>query len=134
MKLSRWIPWKFIIQRAARAYGVVDPITLLARLRRFAQPSEIQTPIELLRAGMVFHARGLINTRAIQNNLDWVWPFWVERQFNPNDAAFIPRAFSISHVNSNKKMRLRRCLVGVLKKGGTDVSAHSQNYVHDRFQ
>ncbi len=71
----------------------------MARLRRFAQPSEVNEPIELLRAGIVFHARGLINTRAIQHNLDWVWPFWVQKQFNPADSSFIPRAFSFTHVN-----------------------------------
>lgn len=71
----------------------------MARLRRFAQPSEVQEPIELLRAGILFHARGLINTKAIQHNLDWVWPFWVEKQFNPKDFSFIPRAFSFTHVN-----------------------------------
>ena len=97
--ITRWIPWKFLLKRAARSYGVIDPVSLLARLRRFAQPSEVQEPIELLRAGIIFHARGLINTRAIQHNLDWVWPYWVERQFNPNDPSFIPRAFSFSHVN-----------------------------------
>lgn len=48
---------------------------------------------------MLFHARGLLNTKAIQNNLDWVWPYWVERQFNPSDPSFIPRAFSFSHIN-----------------------------------
>ncbi|HSO67908.1 MAG TPA: hypothetical protein VLP30_08625, partial [Desulfatirhabdiaceae bacterium] len=51
------------------------------------------------RAGIIFHARGLINAKAIQHNLDWVWPYWVERQFNPDDASFIPRAFSFSHIN-----------------------------------
>jgi len=71
----------------------------MSRLRRFAQPSEVHEPIELLRAGILFHARGVINARAIQHNLDWVWPFWVEKQFNPEDNSFIPRAFSISHVN-----------------------------------
>ena len=88
-----------MIRRAARAYGVIDPLTLLARLRRFSEPSEVGEPLELIRAGIAFHARGLINTRAIQNNLDWVWPYWVERQFNPSDPSFIPRAFSITHVN-----------------------------------
>lgn len=98
MKLH-WLPWKFLVKRAARAYGILDPVTLLARLRQFSQPSEIQEPVELLRAGIVFHARGLINTRAIQNNLDWVWPYWVERQFNPEDVSFLPRGFAFSHVN-----------------------------------
>lgn len=97
--LRRWLPWRFLLKRTARAHGIIDPLALLARLRRFTQPSEVQEPIELLRAGIIFHARGLVNTRAIQHNLDWVWPYWVERQFNPEDPSFIPRAFSFSHVN-----------------------------------
>jgi hypothetical protein len=97
--LRRWIPWKFLVRRTARAYGFVDPLNLVARIRRFSQPSEVAEPLELIRAGIVFHARGLVNTKAIQHNLDWVWPYWVERQFNPRDPSFIPRAFSITHVN-----------------------------------
>jgi len=97
--LTRWLPWRYIVKYAARKMGFIDPVGLLARLRRFAQPSEVQEPIELLRAGIVFHARGLVNTRAIQHNLDWIWPYWVERQFNPGDPSFIPRGFSFSHVN-----------------------------------
>jgi hypothetical protein len=95
----KWLPWKFVTRRLAHSHGFLDPIGILAYLRRFAEPSEVTEPIELLRAGMVFHARGLINSRAIQHNLDWVWPYWVERQFDPKDPAFIPRAFSITHIN-----------------------------------
>jgi len=95
----KWVPWKLIIRRAARAHGFLDPIALLNRLQSFAQPSEVAAPIELLRAGVILHARGLINSRTIQYNLDWVWPYWVECQFNPKDDAFIPRAFSITHIN-----------------------------------
>jgi hypothetical protein len=88
-----------MVRRVARRHGFLDPILLLSRLGNFAQPSEVGEPIELLRAGVVFHARGLMNTRAIQNNLDWIWPYWVERQFNPRDSSFIPRGFSFSHIN-----------------------------------
>jgi len=95
----KWLPWRFIIRRVARSKGFLDPVALLARLHSFAQPSEVGEPIELLRAGVVFHARGLINSRVIQHNLDWVWPYWIERQFDPRDASFIPRAFSITHIN-----------------------------------
>lgn len=94
-----WLPWKFLLRRAARAHGFLDPVALLARLQRFAQPSEVHEPVELLRAGVVFHARGLINARVIQHNLDWIWPLWIERQFDPYDESFLPRAFSITHVN-----------------------------------
>ncbi|MEW6354532.1 MAG: hypothetical protein AB1469_09655 [Pseudomonadota bacterium] len=95
----KWLPWRYLIRRVARAQGFLDPILVLSHLRRFAQPSEVSVPLELLRAGVVFHARGLLNTGAIQHNLDWVWPYWIERQFDPHDDAFIPRAFSITHVN-----------------------------------
>ena len=99
MSWMKWLPWRFVIRRAARKQGFLDPIALLARLRSFAQPSEVGEPLELLRAGAVFHARGLINSRVIQHNLDWVWPYWIERQFDPYDESFIPRAFSITHIN-----------------------------------
>ena len=102
MRLPSWLT-RFLVTRAARAYGFLDPINLLTKMRGFAQPSEVGEPIELLRAGMVFHARGLVNTKAIQNNLDWVWPYWVERQFNPADESFIPRAFSFSHINLTQR-------------------------------
>jgi hypothetical protein len=97
--MLRFLPWKFIVQRAARAYGFADPALWLARIRNFAQPSEVAEPIELVRAGFLFHARGIVNAKAIQHNLDWVWPYWVERQFDPEDISFVPRAFSLSHIN-----------------------------------
>ena len=71
----KWFPWRFIVRRIARAHGFLDPIALLARLRRFAQPSEVHEPIELLRAGVVLHARGLLNNRILQHNLDWLFSF-----------------------------------------------------------
>ncbi|MBI1389310.1 MAG: hypothetical protein GC154_12775 [bacterium] len=94
-----WLPWRWLVSRIARANGFIDPIALMSFLEKFSQPSEVQHPKELLRAGALFHARGLMNTRVIQQNLDWVWPYWVSRQFDPGDVSFIPRAFSITHVN-----------------------------------
>ncbi|MEJ2031675.1 MAG: hypothetical protein P8Y63_01235 [Deltaproteobacteria bacterium] len=95
----KWLPWRFLISRMARSRGFIDPVGVLARMHRFAQPSEVSEPIELLRAGLMFHARGLINTRAIQHNLDWLWPWWVEKQFNPFDPSYIPRPFTATHIN-----------------------------------
>jgi len=92
-------PWKYLVRRLAKRGGFIDPFSLLERLERFAQRSEVSVPAELLRAGVAFHARGLLNTKAIQTNRDWVWPYWVEEQFDPASDAFLPRAFSITHVN-----------------------------------
>lgn len=96
---SKWFPLRYIISKAAQSKGFIDPIEFLARLRSFTQPSEVGEPIELLRAGVVFHARGLINSKVIQHNLDWIWPYWIERQYDPKSTSFIPRAFSASHIN-----------------------------------
>ncbi|MDD5577898.1 MAG: hypothetical protein PHY16_01295 [Methylobacter sp.] len=99
MPWLKWLPWRYLLRGLARSHGFLDPMAVLAGLQRFAQPSEVNQPVELLRAGALFHARGLINSRVIQHNLDWVWPYWIERQFNPADDAFVPRAFSLTHVN-----------------------------------
>lgn len=99
MKWLAWFPWRFVVSRMARSHGFIDPVAIYSKLRQFAQPSEIAEPIELMRAGLIMQARGLINTHAIQHNLDWVWPYWISRQFNPRDDSFVPRAFSPTHVN-----------------------------------
>ncbi|MCX5681395.1 MAG: hypothetical protein NT079_03840, partial [Candidatus Omnitrophica bacterium] len=95
----RWVPWRFLVRDVARKQGFLDPIKLFSQLQNFAQPSEVAAPTELLRSGAILHARGLINSLAIQNNLDWIWPYWVECQYNPRNAAFIPRSFSLTQIN-----------------------------------
>jgi hypothetical protein len=93
MLFQRLVSW------VARSQGFLDPVEVWAQLRRFGRPSEVIAPTELLRSGAVLHARGLVNSQAIQHNLDWIWPHWVVRQFDPSDPAFIPRAFSLTHIN-----------------------------------
>jgi hypothetical protein len=99
----KWLPWKFLISKAAHWHGFLDPMMLLSYLERFSQPSEVAGPIELIRDSAIFHARGLINSRAIPQNSDWIWPYWVHRQFNPYDNAFIPRAFSLTYINLTER-------------------------------
>ncbi|MBN1761068.1 MAG: hypothetical protein JW863_22255, partial [Chitinispirillaceae bacterium] len=95
----RWLPWRLVLRHAARAHGFVDPVGLLTQFARFSVPAQVLAPTELLRAAILLLARGLINSQAIQHNLDWIWPYWVQQQFDPRNPAFIPRAFSMSHIN-----------------------------------
>jgi len=95
----RWFPLRFIVRAVARQQGFLDPIKIISQLQNFAQPSEVIAPTELLRSGVVLHARGLMNSLAIQHNLDWIWPYWVECQYNPRNEAFIPRSFSLTQIN-----------------------------------
>jgi len=91
--------WNFILKHLALAQGFLDPTVVLFRLQKFSRPSEVWVPTELLRLGAVLQARGLINSQAIQHNMDWIWPYWVEQQFNPRSIAFIPRAFNMTNIN-----------------------------------
>jgi hypothetical protein len=95
----RWVPWRYLLSSLARAGGFIDPVKILYRFEAFSQPADIRVPLEMLRSGMVFHARGFLNTSAIQHNLDWVWPYWVERQYDPTDISFTPRSFLLTHIN-----------------------------------
>jgi len=95
----KWIPWRFLVRDVATKQGFLDPIKVLSQLQNFVQPSEVLAPMELVRSGVVLHARGLINSLAIQHNLDWIWPYWVECQYDPLNEAFIPRSFSLTQIN-----------------------------------
>ncbi|HXV18817.1 MAG TPA: hypothetical protein VD883_01935 [Candidatus Omnitrophota bacterium] len=99
MGWSDWIPWRYFLRRLAKSKGFVDPTKIAAQLKLFAQPSEVAVPLEIMRLTAALHTRGLMNAQAIQHNLDWVWPYWVERQFDPQDRSFVPRAFSLTHIN-----------------------------------
>ena len=48
---KKWLPWRFLIRQITGFYGFLDPVTLMARLRQFSKPSEVQEPIELDRSG-----------------------------------------------------------------------------------
>lgn len=99
----KWFPWKWMIRQTARRHGFMDPIWFWSVFQRFSQPSQVAGPIELIREGAIFHARGLINSRAIPQNQDWIWPYWVQRQFNPDEPSFIPRAFSLTYINLTER-------------------------------
>ena len=95
----KWLPWGFLVRAVARKKGFLGPVNIVSQLKNFAQPSEVAFPMELLRLGANLHARGLINSLAIQHNLDWIWPYWVECQYNPHSESFIPRSFSLTQIN-----------------------------------
>jgi hypothetical protein len=63
--------------KAANAFGGLNRKTL---------------PTELIPLNSIQLARGLLNFAVIQGSLDWVLPFWAERQYDPDDRAFVPRS------------------------------------------
>ncbi|MBN2054404.1 hypothetical protein JW905_05755 [bacterium] len=58
------------------------------------EPGPVAFPRELLQQGAVILARGLLTTLVIQRNKHWLLPFWLQRQLDPGDPAYLPRAMN----------------------------------------
>ncbi|MEJ2617751.1 MAG: hypothetical protein P8Z35_22540, partial [Ignavibacteriaceae bacterium] len=61
-------------------------------------------PVELIPLNSIQLSRGLLNFTVLQSKLDWIFPFWVNRQYNPNCKSFVPRShlglsMNITHRN-----------------------------------
>ncbi len=78
-------------------------IPFIDGLINLGRPSPNLFPKELLEQGIGLLLSGLNNTMAIQSNLDWVWPHWVERQMNPEAGDFIPTGVNLITVNLTQR-------------------------------
>jgi len=74
-------------------------IPFLEGMTHLGRPSSVLFPLELMEQGAAILLSGLNNTMAIQSNLDWVWPLWVERQADPEGEEFIPTAINLIMTN-----------------------------------
>ncbi|MDQ3003657.1 MAG: hypothetical protein M3Y08_20665 [Fibrobacterota bacterium] len=74
-------------------------VPFLDGLSHLGRPSTVAFPMELMEQGLAIVLSGLNNTMAIQSNLDWIWPLWVERQVDPDGEEFIPTAINLIKTN-----------------------------------
>ena len=65
--------------------------------RSFAIPSVI------FKIGANLFLRGVLNNSIISRHLDWIWPYWVNRQFFPDSKDFTARGFSWMAINSTHR-------------------------------
>ena len=83
--LLRWLAQRWGLGRA-------DPyITALTGL---AKDPSVPFPRELIPMLATQSARALWASQVFQVGPDWVWPYWVHRQLDPRDEAYMPRAMS----------------------------------------
>src|SRR5687767_7464417 len=78
-------------------------IPFLDGLVNLGRPSAVFFPYELLGQGLAIVLSGLNNTMAIQSNLGWVWPYWVERQIDPDAPEFVPTAINLIKTNLTRR-------------------------------
>ncbi len=88
-----------LIQTYLKWTGKGYLVPFINGLANLGRPSTVFFPMELMEQGMAIILSGLNNTMAIQSNLDWIWPLWVERQMDPAGEEFIPTAINLIKTN-----------------------------------
>jgi hypothetical protein len=68
-----------------------DIVRYLSTFQRLGENVEVQLPGELLPIGARTVFRAVRTRAAAQLGVDWVWPYWLERQLDPHARAFVPR-------------------------------------------
>lgn len=86
---------------AARIHIPGDALDYFFASRHIGRGAETTLPFtaELIPIGARLVMRGWMNNQFFPTNRDWILPYWAERQFDPRDAAFIPRGFNLYTIN-----------------------------------
>lgn len=92
-----------MFERIARTYlkwtGKKHLVPFLDGLFNIGRPSTVFFPLELMEQGVGLLLSGLNNTLATQSHPDWIWPWWLERQQDPNTREFIPVGVNVLTIN-----------------------------------
>lgn len=94
---------RFLLNRIFSRLRIKGALRFLYALEKLGHPSEVAFPMELFPSGVKMHLRGFMTFHSVQINLDWVWPYWIEQQFDPRSRSFIPRAMNLTHVNQTHR-------------------------------
>jgi hypothetical protein len=93
----------FFAKVLAKRFKMLDAHRFGEMITKVGQPSSVAVPPDLLPMVGKMLTRAAANQLAFSISRDWVLPFWAERQFTPDDPAFIPRmgwtSFNMSHRN-----------------------------------
>jgi hypothetical protein len=80
------------LRRALGRFRITDDIVRhLSTFQRLGETVEVELPGELLPVGARTVFRAVRTRAAAQLGVDWIWPYWLERQLDPSSPAFTPR-------------------------------------------
>lgn len=72
----------------------------LESILNMGKKSEVTFPKELIPLNLEVLLKGLLTSRVFEINSNWIYPFWIEEQLNPNSDVFIPRGANIFAINT----------------------------------
>ncbi len=83
---------EWMLRHLARRFHIgEDILEHLSTFQRLGEHFEVEAPQEMLPVGARTIARALRSRAAPQIRPDWLWPYWLRRQLDPEDEAFVPR-------------------------------------------
>ena len=88
-----------LLRQSVRLFDQSESLKIVDAATKLSTMGDRHIPKDLVTLGIKMHVRGFLNTVAVQGNLDWVWPYWIERQFNPLDKSYIPRGHGLPQIN-----------------------------------
>lgn len=89
-----------VLGRVSRFFGIHPEVgDLLSASFKLSNPSEASFPTENLPFASHLIATGMWNYAFFQFYRHFAGPYWVEKQYNPDDPGYIPRASSLISIN-----------------------------------
>ena len=86
-----------------RLFKLVNLAPYLKSLLSMGKKSEVNFPNQLIPLNLEVILKGLLTSRIFEINSDWIYPYWMEKQLNPNDESFIPRGANIFAINTTHR-------------------------------
>ncbi|HEX4979417.1 MAG TPA: hypothetical protein VFV35_05060 [Acidimicrobiales bacterium] len=84
--------YNWALRRAMGRLRITDDVVRhLTTAQRLGETVEVELPRELLPIGARTVFRAVRTRAAAQLGVDWVWPYWLQRQLDPRSPAFVPR-------------------------------------------
>ena len=89
-----------IIRFAASKLKIPDLAVRMLRASNYISAiNKSNLPTELIPLNTIQLSRGLLNYTVLQSINDWVFPYWVVKQYSPESSSFVPRAHSGLSIN-----------------------------------
>lgn len=92
----------FVIKFIAKHFNLEMLQKRWDAVKNLGKSKNLAIPPELIRLNIDILSRSLYNISAIQPHLDWVFPYWILKQYDPEDVSFLPSSYlsiNLTHRN-----------------------------------
>lgn len=94
---------EYLASRLAYVFGVPAIADYIFAFLSIGYPSGEPIPKVLMDFNILNVIRGLFTRFVVSTNLDWIWPYWMERQFYATSADFSSRGFNPASINTTNR-------------------------------